>query len=298
MKLLDGSGGSTKGIGILSAWTTLYNDYKYYPDIISGISVSAIFAVAFALGKFKEMESLFLNLTLKDIFSKSPVNEKGNITICALWRAFRGKALGEQRAVIKHLSDIVSQAEFEAYKRSAMYPDVVIMSVDLRNARRIFVNVKSLSYKDFLEHTLASGSIPGYTMPVTLDGVQYDGGVRDHSIAAYMMEKYPIKTAVSVFSRPKDLSALAPWEPKNLSVDVLMRTIDILNYEISKGDEHEQQVIAERNSIELHQLFLPKVLQSLYDLDHARLRELHQAGKKMVHDYFTKSELVSNESLA
>lgn len=289
MRALHGSGGSTKGAGILGAYTTAKEDFNYYPDIISGISVSALLAVPFALGKDAELRSIFENLTLEDIFNKVPVTSRGKLRFMAIVRALFGKSLGEMNGVIEILSDLVTEAEFDAYKKSPSYPDAVIMSVDYISGSRVFVNVKSLSYEMFLKHTLASASIPAYTPPVKI-GKQllFDGGTRDHIISHYVNSKYDVKESLSVYSRPKDLSALHNWEMKNQSIAVALRGIDILNYEVSKNDEYKEDKVAEERNIKNRRIYLPAILTSLYDTYNVRLKQLYKAGQAAATEEFSK----------
>ncbi len=136
---LHGSGGSTKGVGIYEVWKKLILTYKYEPQLISGISVSAILALPVAMNKWAEMDKVMDEFTLETIFNEVPVNEKGNLTLKALFRGIRGKSLGKQENIIRLLDTIVGKEEFDKFRTSTKTPDIITMSVDIKTGKRIFV---------------------------------------------------------------------------------------------------------------------------------------------------------------
>lgn len=286
MRALHGSGGSTKGAGIIGAWNAL-RDSGYKPDIISGVSVSAVLAVPFAIGKGYEAARVMTTLNLDSFWKVSPVSKKGSFTFRSLIRILRGKSLGDQSELRNAIKNLVNRDEFEMYKaaNNPAYPYVVTMSVDLNTGRKVFTNMKTVSYDKFLDYTVASASIPVYAMPVKIKGMNlYDGGVRDHIISKYILENYPITESISIYSREEGLSALdtdteksgiQTWKPRNYHFDALNRVMELLNYEISKGDEKEEDRICAEKRIKNLQIFLPKVLNSLYDTNNKRLKTLH-----------------------
>ena len=70
--------------------------------------------------------------------------------------------------------------------------------------------------------------------------------------------------------------------PKNI-IKVLERYVDISNTEVSKNDEAlEINYIKTEHLVNHGIFFLPKVMESLYDVDKGRLKKLYEEGKKVV----------------
>ena len=278
MKALHLSGGGTKGIGQFGAVDALLNYRGYKPDLYSGISIGAILIVPIALGKFKQIENVIEELSLKTIFNVPPVNKNGKIRTRSILRFLFGNSFGEQYNIIKELKKVVSESEFNSYCKDPQSPVCIIMSVDILTGQRTFTNVKELTYKEWLVYTLASASIPLFTESVDFRGrILYDGGVRNHIISHWCMEYFPIKESISIYSRPQDFSLNAIDEcPSEL--EKFERSLDIALLQISKYDEMEENNIARTRNIKNFQIFLPRILKGVYDTDKERLEKLKDAG--------------------
>lgn len=300
-KALHGSGGSTKGVGVYESWKKLITQYNYEPNLISGISVSAILALPVALGKWEEMDKVMDEFTLETIFSELPVKDNGHIPIKAIIRGLLGKSLGKQENIIRLLDDIVGKEDFDKYRTSTKTPDIITMSVDLKSGKRIFVNHKELTYEDSLDHILASSSIPLFTEPVNKDNMLlFDGGMRNHTISHYCNDNFNIERSISVFTRPKDFTLPEMNDKTPSSLKSLLRSIDIMMLEISKSDEDEELVVNEKKNIDGTQIFLPRVLKSLYDTDRERLNLLREKAKevtdKAMVDHLNKKIITKNKN--
>ena len=151
-----------------------------------------------------------------------------------------------------------------------------VSSIDFKTGSRNVVNLKKIDdYEVMVKNVMASASIPIFVESVKLDNkILFDGGVRDHSIAYWVMKNVPgITHCVSVFSRPKDNKLDQDWEEKNV-LSVAERTIEIQNVEISKTDEQQQVDYSQLKGIKLTQLFLPSTTKSMYDVDKGRLDKM------------------------
>lgn len=287
MKVLGLSGGSTKGIGTLGVCEELSKKGIEW-DRIVGTSVGAILSVPIAMKKFDEASDVFLNLKVKDMFNVSPLTKKGKFNIFSIFYLLKNKlAIGDMSNVKKLIKSIITEEVFEEYKKGD-YAECYVVSVDLNSGSVVSVNVKEVSYKDYLEYTLASSSIPVFTMPVMIgDHVLYDGGVRDHVANHTLMQD--VTECWTIFTRPEKVQ-LGNWKPKGI-VDVLQRTIDVMNLEISKNDELKINTICDRKSIPNYKIYLPNILESLYDTDNNRLLELYEKGKEIGKNFnkFTKT---------
>ncbi len=279
MKALHGSGGGTKGIGIYGSMKTLILDRGYKPDLISGISISALLALPIALGKWKELDELMMNFTSDTFFNVKPLNSKGKFTFNAILRFIFGKSFGEQYDIITILKEIISEKEFNEYKKDKTLPICIIMSVDLYTGKRIFINLKNVSYKEWLIYSLASASIPLYVPEVKLNSYALcDGGLRNHIISGYCNKLYNVTDSISIYARPKEFQLNSMTEKKLGNIDKLQRTLEILTLEISKSDQFEEEEVAKEKKIKNHQIFLPKILENTYDSNRERLNLLYKAG--------------------
>ena len=290
MKLLSVSVGGTKVGGLQSFASSVMTTHGYTPTIITGVSAGAILALPLALGKHNEMEAILTDLTLKDIFDVSPVKKKGGISVKAIMRAISGRNSFGKMGIRELLSSLVDEAEFEAYKKNKKSPRVFIQSVDFKTGSRVINEVKDLSYDLWIEYTVASGSIPGFVEPVNLNGqILFDGGVRNASLAAWVMELYKPSHTVSIYSRPQDLSSVSDpsWKAGNV-IAPITRALEIMMYEISKSDEEEERLIADKYALRLQQGFLPVVMKGMFDVDKKRLSKLYEAGINQAHLMFKK----------
>lgn len=278
MKLLALSGGSTKGAGILGLCEALLKTGKNYDHII-GTSVGAILAVPVAMEKFKVVKEIFLNLELSDFFNTCPVKNNGDInTVPALIQLIKSKyAIGDMSKLKDLISSVIDEDTFYKYVLED-YPTCYVATVDLVTGQHCIINLKKCSYDMYLEYVLASSSIPVFTEPVEInDHIFYDGGIRSHVAAIELLKKYPYTECTVVFARPQDYKLDVAWKPKNI-IDILQRTIDIMNIEISKKDENDIIRHCEKNCISCNIYYLPTVLTSLYDTDNKRLKELYKKG--------------------
>ncbi len=286
MKLLGLSGGSTKGIGILGAVEGLYSN-GYKPDIIVGTSVGALLSVPLALGQHSNVyidkaRHVFLNVTLKDFFVKSPVKESGKWSLNAILNFIKNKrAVGSLDKLKSTLSSIISEKDFLSYVQLVNQGRVskcFAVTVDFLSGETYLIPLHSLTYKEYLEAVQASCSIPIFNDYVKYkDKLLYDGGLRDHVGTHLIIQLgYPIEQAITIFTRPKNHKVVAN-KPSNV-IEVLEGTINIMNNEISKLDEFMIDTICSKYKIENKKIYLPSVLKSLYDVDKKRLQELYNLG--------------------
>lgn len=277
MKLLGIPGGSTKGIGIVGILEAL-NKQGITWDIMVGTSIGAILLVPTALGLLDEVKKVFLNVDLNDIFKVSPVNKKHKLSVKGIVHLIKTKtAVGDMSNVKVMLSKIVTPERFEEYK-SGDYAVCYAAAVNFSNGKQVLINLKECEYDEFLDAVLASASIPVFTLPVFIDGQPYfDGGVRDH-VANHKFLNETITECYTIFTRPEDYKLKdIEWKADNV-IKILSRTIDIMNIEISKGDELLIDTLCTKHNIKNYKLYLPSILETLYDIDKERLQALYEEG--------------------
>lgn len=316
LKHLGISGGGTKIAGLFGAAETIIFDKNYRPEIISGISAGAILAVPLAMSMHhpdirQKIKEKVLNLQQGDFFNRPPVNEDGSIRkINALVKViFGAQSLGEQENLKKTISEIIGRQEFGRYVNDSKYPVCIVGTVDFYTGKRFYFNLKKVGYEHFLEFVNASGSIPiftpGYATSDQLFDFEnetsryphhllFDGGVRDHSPTAKILEsaeyRNKIKENVTIFSRPaKADEILNPddFQGNKDIVKILARYVDITNAEVSKNDEEREAELANILKLAFHRtIYLPRVLRDVYDINPQKLRELYNAGKLAVEQYW------------
>ncbi len=305
MKHLGISGGGTKIGGLFGAAEVILKEKNYQPDIISGVSSGAILSVPLAMGKFDELRKLVLDFDLKTFFSTSPVKSNGKIRVAnAILSIVSGRPyLGKQLNLEKALAALVPVQEFEEYKRDDKYPICIVGSVDFYTGCRVFVNLKEMSHQYFLRFVNASASIPIFTEGIKVtdtfhdftgkkfddEVLLYDGGVRDHISTPKIIgsDKYSITESTSIYSRPEDYKKVLAGKfiPKNL-MKILSRYTDISNVEVSKNDEFMENKIMKEKGIKKHKtIFLPSIMQDVYDVDKGRLKQMYEAGKLQAKDW-------------
>lgn len=282
MKHLGISGGGTKIGGLFGAAEVLLEEKGYKPDIISGISAGAILSVPLALKKFDEVRKMVLDFNLDTFFSQKPIKENGKFTFRSYWNIITGKPyLGKQENLPKILGRVVTREDFEDYV-TGDYPACIVGAIDVITGSRHYFNLKTVKYDEYLQAVNASASIPIFTKAIVMNTEYlYDGGIRDHIATPWILENYPdISETVSIYSRPEDFKLLPEkFSDKNI-LKILERIMDITNVEISKTDEILENKICEIRSINQTKIFLPRVMESVYDVNKARLRKMYEEGRR------------------
>ncbi len=258
------------------------------PDIISGVSSGAIisFVVAGSSNPIKAIKENIIGFKTTDVFSRPPFTKKGGISISAIFSAIFNNYLSKQDRLKDLLKSIVSIEEWEQYRTREGSMDCFSMSVDFVTGSRNFVNLKNYNYEDALELVLASSSIPVFVKPVYMDGkVLVDGGVRNHILTEWIMDNYKLEKSYSIFSRAKDFKKIVKKEKLKSIVQMLFRTIDIFENEISKSDEQLADLKADKLGIEHYNFYIKNILDNVYEDDLDKQKELFEYGKQQVKSY-------------
>jgi hypothetical protein len=302
-KIESWSGAATKISGYIGMISELKRKTDYNPNIIIGTSSGAIasllrVSLMVKPSMFSSMVNLAINFSLDDIFNVSPVNKKGGLKGSSIVRLIKGKlSMGEHYQLTKTLKKFFTEDMFDQYKHELYdYPDLLICSTDIDSGKFIVVNAKDLSYEDIFKHILASTSIPLATQPIDIFGnLNLDAGITFGNPGCYLIHQmikngYRIKSHNSFYSRPQDISGsitdkVKVYKLKNRLMfkgasRVVSRVIDLMLLQNSKSCEWLEGYQSEKQGYKLQQFFLPKVLDSTYDVDKAQLKELYEAGKR------------------
>lgn len=288
--ILNISGSATKLIGHIPRVKKVYEQFGA-PDVITGISGGSFILLMVVFEMWDKMEEMTLELELEDFFDSPPVNKKGNFTAKAILKLAYNSILAKfgrkpingfstMNVARKTISEIITPELFERYKKDKSLPECYIGIVDIKTGSRFTPKVRDLSYEEWLDYTIASGSIPVFAHTSPKDSWYLDGGLRDHALNISVLNKEKnIKRCITLFSRPENYK-LKPINDNTGIGGVLFRSVDILNVEISKSDEQITKKWCQLNDCEFWVSYLPSVLESLYDVDNDRLKLLWEEAKK------------------
>ena len=144
---------------------------------------------------------------------------------------------------------------------------------------RIFSNLKELSYEEALLHVVASASIPVFVNPVEIDDmILVDGGVRNHILTEWVFDNYNIKDSYSIFARPKDFKKYVTKEDLKTTYNILERTLQIMQFEISKTDQELAELKAYTKGIQYRCIYIENILDNVYEEDLQKQNILFQNG--------------------
>jgi len=283
MKLISGCGASTRGAGVGTALVESAKRFNF--DAFIGVSYSAVVGVPLALGMYEDIERESVSLNHNTFFKVPPMNKKGGLSFKAVMRL-----LGSISAPKKYhsfgvqdvkpiLKKFVSKSLFEKYKKG-YYPDVYICAVCVETQQPVVWNVKELDYETYLKVVSASSRIPVWTQYEKIGCYHYyDGGVTDTNASVLLLDKLPIKEVVSIYPRPANFEGKKVPNVDGI-VGAINWTIDTMLKNVSYNDSLVERLECEKRNISLRQIFLPYVLDNLYDVDPARLKQLQDLAKK------------------
>lgn len=263
------SGASTK-IAFHFGVAKALHEYEIKPRVITGISAGAIISLPVAMGKWKEAEKLLLSFSLdKHVWGKRPIGKKGGFTLAGIKRVlFGAKSFGDQEGLRATLKSIITPRDFEIYKGSLSMPACHVGAVDLKTGSRHIVNLKEVTYEEYLDAVMASSTIIPFVPSIkTQSKFLVDGGYRNHILSGWAIEKFAPKAHVSVYSRPENFRDMidTDYEEDN-AIDPFTRSLDIMSAEISKSDEDMEDVLCGIHRVEQIKIFPPyKLAKDIYE---------------------------------
>ena len=160
------------------------------------------------------------------------------------------------------MADVITESDWFLSPK----PIMLVQAVSLMHGGRMVANLKELSRSSAFSCIKASSCIP-----VFVDGVNdwYDGGLRNHNPSRTIIDRYgsEITELTSIYTRPERLQDALDidYEPCN-AMDVLKRSIEIMNIEISKRDAEYELAKSREYGFKLRQIFLPIQSDGFYDI--------------------------------
>jgi len=294
------AGAATKISGYIGMIAELTKKQDYKPDVIVGVSSGSIaglmrITTMISPSTIVPLVKLAKGFSLDDIFNKKPVNENNRLTLGAIARGVKGAlSLGEHIQLRDTLKQFYTKEIWQKYVEGD-YPDLIICSTNIDTGDYLMYNAKRLSYEDTLLHILSSSAIPGLMKPLSMHkSLIMDGGIRYSNAGWYVIYKminsgYKIHSHVSLYSQPQDISKEidSPLELKKTRFfkgifSIIGRSISIMMFQNTKFCEFTEQQLAEKESYDLYQCFLPNILNSSLSVDKKELEKLYYAGMKSV----------------
>lgn len=265
INILSNSGASTNLEAIAGASIGVL-ERGFKPDLIDGNSSGALIAPLLSMGRLEDLKYFALNYGPESAFSISPINSKGSPTLRGLFRVLKGKgSLGEMKCLYRTLMEAFTPQDWKLWRSSSNMPDIVVATVGYNSGKLFKTNLKAIDdYEKVIKYIIASASIPLMVEGVEIDGeIHYDGGWRTHTLAPHTQQtykQYGIKRHISIYSRPKNYLIKRDDESPNF-LNVLTRSFEIMNTEISKANELDEMAFRIDNNLSLNDMiFMPHLL--------------------------------------
>lgn len=279
---LSGAGFAIPGIAG-AAYELIQRGYK--PDIISGVSSGAIlgFILTYSNDPLSVIENNITNFTAKDVFDTPPLNNKGRLTFMGIFNLITKGYFSTKGALEKTLMKYVTEEEFYCKQNNFNTPDFYVLCVDLIKGKRIVKNLRDLNYQEAVSTVVASASIPLFTKPLKTDeNLLVDGGVRNHILTPWILENFNITETWSVYSRPKDFFKEVQLNDVSSSIEVLIRVVEIMQFELSKSDEQISELLCTKKGLTNNCIYLDRILKNVYQEDRVLAKKLYELGKSLV----------------
>ena len=227
------SGGGAKGAFSGGVVEYLTKEKKIKWDIVIGTSTGSLLSPLSSIGKIDRLKEAYTSVTNKSIFNIEPFNKKGKIRLFnALWRVLQKKtSLGETNNLKKLIKTIITEDDFNEIKKEKK--EIISVVSNMTKFKIEYKSTKTETYEDFCKWLLVSSSVPLLFEVANDNGDDYlDGGI---------LEPVPIQKAIDLGATEIDVIILSSkvnsdYPKLNNIFDVIMRTIDFMNKEITKDD--------------------------------------------------------------
>lgn len=249
------SGGGAKGAWAGGLIQQMIEERGYDWDMYFGTSTGSLLITLAPLHKMDKLKEAYTSVSNENIFSVNPFTKNGKISIPnAIWRIIKGKtSLGESGGLEKLIRNMYSIEDF--CEVINLEKDVYPCATNYMNNNIEYLRNIDSSYNEYIKFTLASTSVPLAMNFIDLKGYQYlDGGVVMH---------VPIQKAIDEGADEIDVIVLRPemidhteWRAKNM-FDVLMRTIDIMQDQISQTNVIIAQLKAREKDVKIRIRYTP-----------------------------------------
>lgn len=249
------SGGGAKGAWAGGLIQQMIEERGYDWDMYFGTSTGSLLITLTPLHKMEKLKEAYTSVNNENIFSVNPFTKKGKINIPnAIWRLITKKtSLGESGGLDKLIRQMFSPTEF--YDVRKMEKLVYPCATNYTTNGVEYVRNLDVTYDEYVKFTLASTSVPLAMNFVDLKSSQYlDGGVVMHVPIQKAIDEGADEIDVIVL-RPEKIDN-TPWKAENI-FDVLMRTIDIMQDQISQTNVIVGQLQAKEKDVKIRIRYTP-----------------------------------------
>lgn len=249
------SGGGAKGAWAGGLIQQMIEERGYDWDMYFGTSTGSLLITLTPLKKMEKLKEAYTSVNNENIFSVNPFTKKGKINIPnAIWRLITKKtSLGESGGLDKLIRQMFSPTEF--YDVRKMEKLVYPCATNYTTNGVEYVRNLDVTYDEYVKFTLASTSVPLAMNLVDLKDSQYlDGGVVMHVPIQKAIDEGADEIDVIVL-RPEKIDN-TPWKAENI-FDVLMRTIDIMQDQISQTNVIVGQLKAKEKNVKIRIRYTP-----------------------------------------
>ncbi len=265
MKALVISGGGSKGAFAGGVAQFLLEEKQKKYDLFIGTSTGSLMVTHLALGKVKELKTLYSNVCQKTIFSNCPfkikkVNNYKTISINhlnTLLSFIRGsKTFGESLNLKKLIDNNISDEYMQLVKESDKNVLVTVSNLTLNQVE--FKSLKDNSYEDFRDWIWASSNYVPFMSLLVKNHFEYaDGGFANLvPIEEAIKQGATEVDAIILETEVTQLNRLPSRNPFSLTLnlfDFMKSYIEIHNISIGK-------LAAKHKNIKLNLYYTPTVL--------------------------------------
>ena len=92
-----------------------------------------------------------------------------------------------------------------------------------------------------------------------------DGGVRNHILTEWILDEYNLSETISIFARPEDFKKPVTKKELKGTFKVLERTIEIMQFEISKSDEQLAKLKCSEKNVDYKSIYIKNILNNVYE---------------------------------
>jgi predicted patatin/cPLA2 family phospholipase len=249
------SGGGAKGAWAGGLVQQMMEERGYDWDMYFGSSTGSLLITLIPLHEMDRLKEAYTSVSNDSIFTVNPFNKKGKIRVLnAVCRAIRGKtSLGESGGLDKLVREMFTEKDFELVKKAGRL--VVPCASNYTTNGITYAPNTEVDYEEYIRFTVASTSVPLAMDFVKIGGRCYlDGGVIVHVPIQKAIDEGADEVDVVVL-RPEALDT-EPWKANNM-FDVLMRTIDIMQEQISQTNVLVGQLKAKDKDVKLRIRYTP-----------------------------------------
>ena len=265
MKALVISGGGSKGAFAGGVAQFLLEEKKNKYNLFIGTSTGSLMVTHLALGKVKELKTLYSNVCQKTIFSNCPfkikkVNNHKTVSINhfnTLLSFIRGsKTFGESFNLKKLIDKNISDEFIQLVKESNKNVFVTVSNLTLNQVE--FKSLKENSYEDFRDWIWASSNYVPFMSLLVKNHFEYaDGGFANLVPIEEAIKKGATEIdAIILETEVTQLNRLPSKNPFSLTLnlfDFMKNYIEIHNISIGK-------LAAKHKNVKLNLYYTPTVL--------------------------------------